>query len=467
MCLMARFLRWVGSAHSNFKDWYMPSYNRTQNRLFIIVLCIIFVISSALINFVSAETLNDIILEALRQNPEIQAAEQRWHLYDQRIAPAASLDDPRLSVGLNNYPLDTLETGQTPMTGQVVRLTQNLPFPGKLAAREEIAAQQAAWYKETYGEAQLQLIRQVKEAWFGLYLQERTLERTDASLKLLDDLISLTLNRYETGKGVQQEVLKAQVERSILHEKRLAIAQLRSSALASLNTLRNQPPETQVVIPADLAALTHEFSIESLLAAPEEKRPLARAYRSLLAQYVAQQELARLSYYPDFAVGAAYTFRQPNIADDGTDFGSIEFGVNLPLFNKKRRAAEGEAAAAKIMAQKQYEDFLLKTRYAIYDIYGQMEKNRQLISLYDQGILPQARQSMAAAVGAYQVGKISFLALLDTMLILYKYEVEYFRTIAEHGRSMARLEAEAGLTAGLLAALPVSENAPDFQQERD
>jgi hypothetical protein len=74
---------------------------------------------------------------------------------------------------------------------------------------------------------------------------------------------------------------------------------------------------------------------------------------------------------------------------------------------------------------------------------------------------------MAAAVSAYQVGKISFLALLDTMLTLYKYEVEYFRTIAEHGRSMARLEAETGLTAGLLAAPPFSENTPDFRRERD
>ena len=445
----------------------MPQHNITQMRVISLALGIALAIIAAPHNAVGAVTLDDLVSEALRQNPEIQAAEQRWHLYDQKIAPAASLDDPRLSVGLNNYPLDTLETGQTPMTGQVVRLTQNLPFPGKLAAREEVAAQQAAWYKETYGEAQLQLIRQVKEAWFGLYLQERTLERTDASLKLFDDLISLTVNRYETGKGVQQDVLKAQVERSILQERRLAIAQLRNSALASLNALRNQPAEIPVVIPADPPAPANEFSIETLLAAPEEKRPLARAYRSLLAQYEAQQELARLSYYPDFAVGAAYTFRQPNVADDGTDFGSIEVGVNLPLFNKKRRAAEGEAAAAKAMAQKQYEGFLLKTRYAIYDIYGQMEKNRQLISLYDQGILPQARQSMAAAVSAYQVGKISFLALLDTMLTLYKYEVEYFRTIADHGRSMARLEAEAGLTAGLLAALPVSENAADIGQERD
>ena len=82
------------------KEWYMSSYNRTQNRIFIIELCIIFVISLGLINFVSAETLNDITLEALRQNPEIQAAEQRWHLYEQRIEPAASLDDPRLSFGL-------------------------------------------------------------------------------------------------------------------------------------------------------------------------------------------------------------------------------------------------------------------------------------------------------------------------------------------------------------------------------
>jgi cobalt-zinc-cadmium efflux system outer membrane protein len=432
----------------------MRPHTRTRKRIYSIALGFVLSISAGVHNFAGAGTLDDLISEALAQNPDIRAAEQRWHLYQQKIPSASSFDDPRLTLALNNYPLDTLNWDQTPMTGQVVRLTQNLPFPGKLAAKGEIAAQQAAWYREVYGEAQLQLIRQVKEAWYGLYLQERILERTDSSLKLVDDFISLTINRYETGKGIQQDVLKAQVERSILHEKRLAIIQLRNSALANLNTLRNQAAETPVSVPADLLAPAQDYFIESLLAGPEQERPLARAYRSLIAQYEAQQELARLNYYPDFSLGGAYTFRQSSGGDSGTDFGSIDFSINLPLFNKKRRAAEAEAAAARTMAQNQYNDFLLKARYAIFDIYGQMEKNQKLTNLYKQGILPQARQSLEAAVSSYQANRISFLALLDTMLTLYKYEVEYFRTIADHGRSIARLEAEAGLTAGLLAALP-------------
>ena len=431
----------------------MGSCSRNKITIFAVILWMAFSSAGMTQGQAGADTLDDLVAESLSRNPDVQAAEQRWHVYEHKIAQAASLDDPRLSLALNNYPLDSLRWDQTPMTGEVVRLSQNLPFPGKLAAKREVAAQQAAWYREAYSESRLQLVRQVKEAWFGLYLQERTLERIDANLKLLEDLIALTVNRYETGKGLQQDVLKAQVERSILQEKRLQVAQMRDSAIAALNTLRNRPAFTPVAIAADLPVPAHEQTIEPLLASFEDKRPQARAYRALIEQYEAQQEQARLNYYPDFSIGAAYTFRQPTGADPGTDFGSIEFSINLPILNGKRQAAEAEAAAARTMARNQYEEFLLKTRYAIFDIHGQMTKNLQLISLYDQGILPQARQSLEAAVNAYQVGRISFLALLDTMLTLNRYEVEYFRTVADHGRSMARLEAEAGLAADWLQDL--------------
>jgi cobalt-zinc-cadmium efflux system outer membrane protein len=395
----------------------------------------------------ASRELDLIISQALEQNPDLRAAEARRRFFAGKIVQAASLEDPRLSLALANYPTDSFSWNQTPMTGQIVKLSQNLPFPGKLAAKANIAEQQANWYREAYREAKIQLIRQVKEAWYTLYLQERTLERTEAGLSLLDDIIRLAENLYETGKGAQQDILKAQVERSILFEKRLTLRQQRDIALANLNSLRNAPTETAITPPQDLVPQLYPYSLEELQEKAATLRPLARAYQSLVDQYKAQEELARLNYYPDFAIGAAYTFRQPNPGDSGTDFASLEFAVNIPLFQEKRREASAEAAAGAAMARHQRDDFLNKTRLSIHDGFTLMEKNGQLMSLYRSGIIPQATQSLAASVSGYQVGKIAFSTLLDSMLTLYKYEVEYYRTQVDHARSIARLEAEAGLTA--------------------
>jgi len=392
------------------------------------------------------EELNSLIAQALDRNPDLKAAEARWQTFTHKIVPAASLDDPRLSLSLNNFPTDSFAWDQTPMTGEMVRLSQALPFPGKLAAKKEVAAQQAAWYEEVYKETRIDLTRQVKEFWYTLFFEERNLEQIDASLKLLDDLILLTENRYETGKGMQQDVLKAQVERSTLTERRLNVEQQRQTTLAGLNTLRAMPADTPISVPTTVKPKPLPDSKEQLLEKAMERRPMAKAYQALIAQYQAQGKLARLNFLPDFSVGAAYTFRQSNPSDNGVDFASVEFGLTLPLFKEKRKESEAESAAGETMAKQQLDNFFNRTRFAISDAHSQMEKNSQLVSLYSSGIIPQAKQTLEAAISGYQVGKISVLALLDTALTLYRYEVEYFRALSDLGQNIAKLEAEAALS---------------------
>ena len=343
------------------------------------------------------------------------------------------------------------------MTGQVLKLTQNFPFPGKLAAKGEIARQQAVWYRQAYRESRLQLIRQVKEAWLGLYLQSRLLAVTGRSLQLLGEYITQSETRYATGKGQQADILKAQLERSALMERRLALTQQRDSALASLNALLGRAPDTPVPLPDELAASAFPHSLAELQDQAATQRPLIVAYQGLLEQSAAQKKLAHLNYYPDFSLGAVYTFREQNRSDQGTDFVGLEFSVSLPVFREKRREAVSEAEQGEVMVRRQLDDFLNKTRFAITDGYAQLEKNRQLLELYRGGIIPQATQSFEAAVSGYQVGRQPFALLLENLLALYRYENEYYRVLVDHERNVARLEAEAALT---LAAWPEADDRP-------
>lgn len=390
--------------------------------------------------------LNKLVQEALANNPDLQAAEARWHLYERKVVPARSLADPQLSLAFMNYPVDTLSANDTPMTGNDLRLSQKFPFPGKLAAKGELAEQQALWFRGAYEDTKLQLVRRVRDAYYRLYYQDRAIGITEKNLQILDDFIRLTETRYEVGKGLQQDVLKAQVERSRLMDRLFTLKQQRASVLADLNTLLNRSSSTPVGSPDALEMIPVEISLEALQEGSENHRPLYAAYRSLIDRFKVQRELAKLDYRPDFNVWAGYRFREDSGMDpvDGTDFVSAGVNINLPIYLAKRREAVAEADAAIRMAYQQYDDFRSKVHFNIHDTYVRMEKDRDLVLLYKTGIIPQANQSFQATMAAYQVDRVDFLSLLDALLKLYRYEMDYYRVLADYRRDVARLEAESG-----------------------
>jgi len=390
--------------------------------------------------------LDTLVAEALTNNPDLKAAEARWQLSERKIAPALTLDDPRLGFAFSNYPVDSLAADETPMTGKDIQLSQSFPFPGKLAARGEMAEQQALWYKGVYEDARLQLAQKVKDAWYRLYFQDRAIAITERNAEILDDFVRLTETRYEVGSGLQQDVLKAQIERSKLMDRLFNLRQQRATVLADLNTLRNRPAPTPVDTVEGLGTTPIEKSLDTLQALARENRPLYASYQSLIDRYESQRKLARLDSYPDFNVWAGYRIRESVRGDPvpGTDFVSAGISINLPIWREKRQEAVAEADAGIRMARQQYEDFRSKVAFAIHDAYAQLEKNRDLVLLFRSGIIPQAQQSFEASLAAYQVGDVDFLNLLDSLMTLYRYEIDYHRVLADYQRNLAQLEAATG-----------------------
>ena len=385
--------------------------------------------------------------EALSNNPDLQAAEARWQMVRHKIDPARSFEDPQLSFALSNYPVDSLAGDETPMTGKEIQLSQMFPFPGKLAARGEMAEQQAMWQKGVFEDAKGQMVQRVKDAWFRLYFQQRAIDITRRNIDVLRDFIRLTETRYEVGIGLQQDVLKAQVERSKLQDKLFNLEQQRTSSLAEFNRLLNRPATTPLVPPQEVNPTVVQASHQQLLDLARTKRPLFAAYQAGIDRYKAQRKLAKLDYYPNFKVFAGYRQREKVAGDpaEGSDFVSAGVSINLPLWQGKRRAAVAEADSGIRLAQRQYQDFANRVTFAISDQYAQMEKNRDLVELFRTGIIPQAEQSLEASLAAYRVGDIDFLNLLDSLMTLYRYQVDYHRALADHERSVARLEAAVGV----------------------
>lgn len=402
------------------------------------LICSLLLSSSPLL----AAVLDQLVQEALSNNPDLAASRARWQQFTYKAPQVGSLKDPVLSFALSNYPIDTLSSNDTPMTGNEVKLAQMFPFPGKLENRSALAREQARWFKAIYQDKHFKLARKVKDAWYRLYYKKQAIVVTERNMALVDDIIRLTEIRYETGSGLQQDVLKAQVQRSRLMERLMSLRQQQSVVQAELNRLLNRPSDGTYDISGELDLVTVEKSLETFQKAGSEKRPLNSAYQALIKRYRYQQKLAELDDYPDMTLWASWRFRDDKLAGGGTDFVSAGISFNLPVYKKRRHAATAEAMAALRMAERQSKDFRNTVAESIQVAYARMEETRQQTELYRHGIIPQTGQSFQAALGSYQVGKLEFISLLDALLTTYQAEMEYYRISSEYMRSLAWLEAE-------------------------
>ena len=401
-------------------------------------------VSSVLAEPVQLQQLLD---EADANNPSLQAALEQISVAEAMIDQVSSLSDPELSIAFSNYPIDELRSDVTPMTGNEIRLAQMFPFPGKLDAKGKIAAEKSRWFASAYQDARLQIRQQVKDSWYRLLFQRQALDLTEQNLKVLDDFIKLTETRYTVGKGLQQNVLKAQLQRSKQMDMLLDLQQQQAATLAELNSLAGRETDHPLEINAALEETSAAYDLNDLQQQAEQKRPMFASFAALIEQYKAQRELARLDFKPDFGVSASYRFRDDRLPDGGTDFVSAGISFNLPVRLARREAAVAEADSSLRLAYQKRNEFRNKVNLSIHRSLTGFEQASQLVKLYQSGIIPQANQTLQATLSAYQVDKVDFLDLLDAEMSLYRYQIDHARALSMQQRSRAQLEAAAGLDA--------------------
>jgi len=394
---------------------------------------------------VDSEPLAALLMEVADHNPALQAAREQVKVSAARIDQVSALPDPQLSFSLISYPIDSFRSDKTAMTGNDFKLSQMFPFPGKLSTKKELAHQQVLWADAKYADLLLQVRQQVRDNWYKLSFQDQAVALTQSHLGLMDDLIRLVEARYQVGKGMQQNVLKSQVERSRLFDRLLGLQENAEISRATINSLVNRSTDFPLGELSVQQEIVYAPSLSELQQQAREKRPMFKAFDALIGQSQQKTKLAQLDYRPDFNVWAGYRFRDDGLPDGGTDFVSGGISINLPFPVTKRRAAVKEADAGLRMAQQQRRDFSRQVDFELHRNLTELTQAKKLVALYETGIIPQAEQAYKATLAAYQVDKVDFLALADSLMTLYGFRIDLARARSDAQRSAARLLATTGL----------------------
>jgi len=388
--------------------------------------------------------IDQLVEEALQNNPEILAAKKKWEVFKEKVPQAFALEDPMFGFGIINLPTN-FSFRDEDMTMKELSLSQKFPFPGKRSLMKEMAEKEAeSVFTQIQGKVH-QIIRDVKAAYYDLSHVYRTTEVTQRNKEILENFAKIAETRYAVGEGIQQDVLKAHVEVSKMVDDLIMLGQKKRALEAKLNALLNRPPERPVGEPEELILRKFPFTIEELQKMALEMSPTLKGMKKMIEAKEKAYALAKKDYYPDFNFRFAYGQRDnsPDIKRRDMLTGMME--VNIPIFYKSkqdRKVAEAKADIQVIEAQ--YHAMKNEVLFMIADMGSMIQRVERQLDLYKTGIIPQANLQISSAMSAYRVNKADFMTLLDSQMTVYRYELEYHQALTEYEKNVANLGAVVG-----------------------
>jgi outer membrane protein TolC len=286
----------------------------------------------------------------------------------------------------------------------------------------------------------LQVQSQLKQAFYRWHFVYRALDVLRRNADLLSQFAKIAEARYQIGQGIQQDVLRAQTEVSMLERQRVELEQEREILVAQINTLLNRPPDKPLGTPADYARAELSGSLTDLYAAVESNSPRLGQSQARIKQNTLAWTLSRKDYYPDFAVEAGWASR-----GHLRDMWETRVEVRIPLyFWRKQRYAVRESVQAVEQARHEYDATRQSLLFRVKDDYLVATTSEQLLDLYSTTLMPQATLTLESTMASYQTGRLDFLSLVTNFQSVLGYELEYYEQFARFHEALARLEEVTG-----------------------
>ena len=389
-----------------------------------------------------------LIREALKNNPNLSVLRARLTAFEAKVPQAGALEDPSFRFEVSNVPLSDFNLSSTPMSGNQFVISQKFSLPGKQRARErsaQFALDSVTWQLR---DRELAIANAVKQPFFDLAYVIRAIAIMKKNRVLLQDLVRIARTKYAVGKGLQQDVLKAQVSLSALDTELIALRAKKQLAEARLNLVLNRSLQSPLDAPPDTIGLSGVLlMVDALQAQADKAHPSLKAMDQSILMWQAEVEVARRNIWPDMTVNLGYRQRlfMPNDPVKGSDFISVGIGIPLPVFGgrkQRQQIAEARANMREIEAQRAAER--QQIHYEIQRLIIEARQHRESTELFRTAMLPQAEQSLASALSGYQVDKVDFLTLLNNQMLLLNFEMAYYRHVIEHEKRVADLEAAVG-----------------------
>ncbi len=385
-------------------------------------------------------TLRAALDEALATNPDLAALRAQLGVTRERPAQERSLAPPTLETTIWQWPINSLNPANTNM--YMFMATQELPGRGKRDLRAAVAGKDIALAQNDIDARSRRVFDAVKQAYAELFVSRKAIEIHLATVDVLQQFADVSQAKYSAGRISQQDVLKAVVEVSRLHEDIIVLDQQAQIAAAKLNTLLDRP--TDALIGPLGAPSEHTLSapVADLQGQALEKQPEIQGARLAVERAAAALAVAQRDHKPDFSVQAGYMLL-PHQTDGILARVSITW-PDAPWSHGRVDARVREMSADVEVAKARQKSMENALRFTVQEAYVRVKAAEQRAALLKTTILPQSQQTLEVSRVAYQNDRVEFLALLDNERTLLNAELEYYRALSDFDQALADLERAVG-----------------------
>ena len=385
--------------------------------------------------------LADLLAEAERSHPAMKVAARMVEARQARVSQARALPDQQVSLGyMGDFAPFKTQPGD-PSSYRTLGVMQEFHYLGKRDLRGKIAEKDvdaARWEIEA---ARRRVLGEVRAAYFELWGVDKSLEVLRKNKDLLEKLARITEERYKVGKGLQQDVLRAQLEVTRLLQRLTVLQQRRATLVGQLNTLLQRPLDAPMGPLAPVEKTTFAYTLDELVERGVANAPEIRQQEERIEQSQYALKLAERERYPDFGVGWDYQQR-PGMPEM---FG-LRFTVSIPIFYKnKQKQMAVEAASERAAAEQQREAIRTGLLFQVKEQYMAARASDELLTLYTKALVPQSTLTLEAALAAYQTGSLEFQGVLSSFLGVLEYESAYYEELANYEKALSKLQEITGI----------------------
>ncbi len=386
-------------------------------------------------------TLSAAIELALAFNPELSAAANELRAVDGAVIQAGVLPNPDISTSVEDTQNKSTRT-------TTIQLNQRIELGGKRSARIASAERRRDVAVADLAAKRLDVRASVTGAFFDVLVAQERIQQAEDLLGLARRVTQAASRRVSAGKISPVEETKARVAEASAQvelsqaQRELTMARKRLAASWGSSTPRFTRVEGRTDVLPPL--LSDEEITRRLDASPALLRARHEADR-----FSALADLERTRRIPDVTVSLG----SKTAEELGRSQTVVGISIPLPIFDRN----QGNVLEALRRADKARDELSATEVRLSADVTQNEERLRALVVEAEtlQGeIVPGARSAYEAASKGFELGKFSFLEVLDAQRTFFQARAQYLRSVSDAHRTAAELERILGSVDSEPSAVP-------------
>lgn len=354
---------------------------------------------------------------------------------------AAALPDPRLIVGLANWPVtgpDAFDMRADEMTTKQVGVMQEFPARAKRVARQDVADRTVDQALALSQSQQLSVRQNTANAWIATWAAQRQFEALRALREPAQVAVRAAKARLAGGSSGASDALATQAAALELENRiEAAQAQVEATQVELARWLAEDEPAGADGQPPALTELP--VAPAELLSSVDRQAPLL-SWQAREAVAEAEVDSALAEKRPDWSVEVSYGERER--APDGmprSDMLMVEVAVGLPLFGRNRQDRGVAARRAELQAVTAERDDARRAQLAnVRRSLAEWQATQRQLQRLEREAIPLSHDRSAVALAAY-AGGADLQGWLEARRAEIELQLEHARLIGELGRTWSAL----------------------------